>query len=134
MKRLLAVVVFTLASLVTFTAAAVDVFLPNKIIDRDDHTQEYWCQASDLSTSMCSLVAVSDDTNYVLIKDLPGPACEDSSFGVINTLDAVGENIQYDGGECKGDIQARFVRSTENGQLYVQIYNSQKALGNYPVH
>ncbi|ANZ48766.1 hypothetical protein BIZ83_gp087 [Erwinia phage vB_EamM_ChrisDB] len=134
MKRFIVAAVFALTSLVAFSAAAVDVFIPNNVVDRNDHNQQYWCQAEDLKTSMCSLVSVSDDTNYVLIKDLPGVACEDNSFGVINTVDGVGENIEYDGGQCKGDVKARFVRGTANGQLYVQIYNSKKVIGNYPVH
>lgn len=134
MKRFIVAAVFALTSLVTFSAAAENVLMPPKVVDRNDHNQDYWCQGSDLGSTVCSVVAVSDDLYYVLIKDMPGNACEDYNFGVINTVEGVGENIEYDGGECKGGINARFVRGTENGQLYVQVYNSKKVLGNYPVH
>lgn len=133
MKRFLVAASFALTTLVSFTAAAVDVFMPNHIVDRDDGESDYWCQSSDLGSSMCTMVAASDDGEYVLIKDSPGYACADNTFGVINTNEGTGMNVDYAGGECKGDINARFVRN-ENHQLYVQIYNGKHILGNYPVH
>lgn len=134
MKRFIVAAALVLTSLVSFTAAAGDVFIPNTVVDRNDHSQNFWCQASDLGSTVCSMVSVSDDSEYVLVKDMPGSACGDDSFGVINTSDGVGENIEYDGGDCRGGVKAHFVRSTANGQLYVQVYKGKKILGNYPVH
>lgn len=134
MKRFIVAAVFALASLVSSTVAAVDVLMPPHIVDREDHATDFWCQPSDIGTTVCTLVSASDDGEYVLVKDLPGSACGDNSFGLINTNEGTGMNINYDGGDCRGGVNARFVRSTENGQLYVQVYSGKKIFGNYPVH
>lgn len=82
---------------------------------------------------MCSLTGVSDDHKFALIQDLPGPACEDLSFGVIDLVRQTGANIPYDGGDCKGDVQAGFVRGTKDNALYVKIVRGSKTLQLYKV-
>lgn len=82
---------------------------------------------------MCSLTGVSDDHKFALIQDLPGPACEDLSFGVIDLVRQTGVNISYDGGDCKGDVQAGFVRDTKDNALYVKIVRGSKTLRLYKV-
>lgn len=69
-------------SLAAFSAGAAQ--LPASLMDKDNPGQEYWCQGNDINTSMCSLTGVSNDHKFALIQDLPGPACEDLSFGVID--------------------------------------------------
>jgi hypothetical protein len=68
-------------SLAAFSAGAAQ--LPASLMDKDNPGQEYWCQGNDINTSMCSLTGVSDDHKFALIQDLPGPACEDLSFGLL---------------------------------------------------
>nr|WP_250193425.1 hypothetical protein [Escherichia coli] len=102
-------------------------------MDKDNPGQEYWCQGNDINTSMCSLTGVSDDHKFALIQDLPGPACEDLSFGVIDLVRQTGVNIPYDGGDCKGDVQASFVQDTKDNALYVKIVRGSKTLRLYKV-
>ena len=102
-------------------------------MDKDNPGQEYWCQGNDINTSICSLSGVSDDHKFALIQDLPGPACEDLSFGVIDLVRQTGVNISYDGGDCKGDVQAGFVRGTKDNALYVKIVRGSKTLRLYKV-
>ena len=117
--------------LATFSASAAQ--LPANLMDKDNPGQEYWCQGNDINTSMCSLTGVSDDHKFALIQDLPGPACEDLSFGVIDLVRQTGINIPYDGGDCKGDVQAGFVRGTKDNALYVKIVRGSKTLRLYKV-
>jgi hypothetical protein len=51
------------------------------------------------------------------------------SFGVIDLVRQTGVNIPYDGGDCKGDVQAGFVRSTKDNALYVKIVRGSKTCG-----
>ena len=44
-----------------------------------------------------------------------------------------GVNIPYDGGDCKGDVQAGFVRGTKDNALYVKIVRGSKTLRLYKV-
>lgn len=118
-------------SLATFSTGAAQ--LPESLMDKDNPGQEYWCQGSDINTSMCSLTGVSDDRKFALIQDLPGPACEDLSFGVIDLVRQTGVNVPYDGGDCKGDVKASFVRSAEDNTLYVKIVRGSKTLLMYKV-
>jgi hypothetical protein len=117
--------------LATFSASAAQ--LPANLMDKDNPGQEYWCQRNDINTSMCSLTGVSDDHKFALIQDLPGTACEDLSFGVIDLVRQTGANIPYDGGDCKGDVQAGFARSTKDNALYVKIVRGSKTLRLYKV-
>ena len=117
--------------LATFSASAAQ--LPANLMDKDNPGQEYWCQGNDINTSMCSLTGVSDDHKFALIQDLPGPACEDLSFGIIDLVFNTGLNIPYDGGDCKGDVQAGFVRGTKDNALYVKIVRGSKTLLMYKV-
>ena len=112
--------------LATFSASAAQ--LPANLMDKDNPGQEYWCQGNDSNTSMCSLTGVSDDHKFALIQDLPGPACEDLSFGIIDLVRQTGINVPYDGGDCKGDVKAGFVRSAEDNALYVKIVRGSKTL------
>ena len=134
MKRIIVAAAFALTTVVAFSANAGNILMPAKVVDRDDHSQAYWCQAEDMEHNVCATVQVSDDLQHILIKDVPGMACADNNFGVIGTLTGVGENIRYDGGDCEGGVEARFVRGTQNSQLYVQVYKGKKIFGNYPVH
>lgn len=118
-------------SLATFSTGAAQ--LPESLMDKDNPGQEYWCQGSDINTSMCSLTGVSDDRKFALIQDLPGPVCEDLSFGVIDLVRQTGVNVPYDGGDCKGDVKASFVRSAEDNALYVKIVRGSKTLLMYKV-
>ena len=117
--------------LATFSASAAQ--LPANLMDKDNPGQEYWCQGNDINTSMCSLTGVSDDHKFALIQDLPGPACEDLSFGIIDLVRQTGVNIPYDGGDCKGDVQAGFVRGTKDNALYVKIVRGSNTLRLYKV-
>ncbi len=117
--------------LATFSASAAQ--LPANLMDKDNPGQEYWCQGNDINTSMCSLTGVSDDHKFALIQDLPGPACEDLSFGIIDLVFNTGLNIPYDGGDCKGDVKAGFVRGTKDNALYVKIVRGSKTLRLYKV-
>ncbi|HBN5388335.1 TPA: hypothetical protein MDG15_003933 [Citrobacter freundii] len=118
-------------SLTTFSTGAAQ--LPASLMDKDNPGQEYWCQRNDINTSMCSLTSVSHDRKFALIQDLPGPACEDLSFGVIDLVRQTGVNVPYDGGDCKGDVKAGFVRSAEDNALYVKIVRGSKTLRLYKV-
>ncbi|WP_283647533.1 hypothetical protein [Hafnia paralvei] len=118
-------------SLATFSTGAAQ--LPESLMDKDNPGQEYWCQGSDINTSICSLTGVSDDRKFALIQDLPGPACEDLSFGLIDLVRQTGVNVPYDGGDCKGDVKASFVRSAEDNALYVKIVRGSKTLRLYKV-
>lgn len=118
-------------SLAAFSAGAAQ--LPASLMDKDNPGQEYWCQGNDINTSMCSLAGVSDDHKFALIQDLPGPACEDLSFGIIDLVFNTGLNIPYDGGNCKGDVKAGFVRGAKDNALYVKIVRGSKTLRLYKV-
>ncbi len=86
------------------------------------------------AVTLCSsLTGVSDDHKFALIQDLPGPACEDLSFGIIDLVFNTGLNIPYDGGDCKGDVKAGFVRGTKDNALYVKIVRGSKTLRLYKV-
>lgn len=69
-------------SLAAFSAGAAQ--LPESLMDKDNPGREYWCRGNDINTTVCSLTDVSNDRKFALIQDLPGPACEDLSFGVID--------------------------------------------------
>ncbi|EOE1789984.1 hypothetical protein ACJ84N_001913 [Citrobacter freundii] len=131
LKILTSAVPALILSLAAFSAGAAQ--LPASLMDKDNPGQEYWCQGNDINTSMCSLTGVSDDHKFALIQDLPGPACEDLSFGVIDLVRQTGVNIPYDGGDCKGDVQAGFVRGTKDNALYVKIVRGSKTLLMYKV-
>lgn len=118
-------------SLTAFSASAAQ--LPESLMDKDNPGQEYWCQGKDINTTVCSLADVSDDRKFALIQDLPGLACEDLSFGVIDLVFNTGLNIPYDGGDCKGDVKAGFVRGTKDNALYVKIVRGSKTLRLYKV-
>ena len=98
-------------SLAAFSAGAAQ--LPASLMDKDNPGQEYWCQGNDINTSMCSLTGVSDDHKFALIQ--------------------AGINVPYDGGDCKGDVKAGFVRSAEDNALYVKIVRGSKTLRLYKV-
>ncbi|ELY6244195.1 hypothetical protein SNQ22_000525 [Cronobacter universalis] len=131
LKIIIAVIPAFILSLTAFSASAAQ--LPASLMDKDNPGQEYWCQGDDINTSMCSLTGVSDDHKFALIQDLPGPACEDRSFGVIDLVRQTGVNIPYDGGDCKGDVQASFLRGTKDNALYVKIVRGSKTLRLYKV-
>ncbi|WP_431223363.1 hypothetical protein ACQ86O_25370 [Serratia sp. L9] len=118
-------------SLAAFSAGAAQ--LPASLMDKDNPGQGYWCQGNDINTSMCSLTGVSDDHKFALIQDLPGPACEDLSFGVIDLVRQTGVNVPYDGGDCQGDVKAAFVRGVKDNGLYVKIVRGSKTLLMYKV-
>lgn len=82
LKILTSAVPALILSLAAFSAGAAQ--LPASLMDKDNPGQEYWCRGNDINTSMCSLTGVSDDHKFALIQDLPGPACEDLSFGIID--------------------------------------------------
>lgn len=131
LKIIIAVIPAFILSLTAFSASAAQ--LPESLMDKDNPGQEYWCQGNDINTTICSLTDVSDDRKFALIQDLPGPACEDLSFGVIDLVFNTGLNISYDGGDCKGDVKAGFVRGTKDNALYVKIVRSGKTLRLYKV-
>ncbi|TQO08932.1 UNVERIFIED_ORG: hypothetical protein FHU01_0109 [Citrobacter freundii] len=131
LKIMTTVISAFILSLTAFSTSAAQ--LPESLMDKDNPGQEYWCQENDINTSMCSLTGVSDDHKFALIQDLPGPACEDLSFGVIDLVRQTGVNIPYDGGDCKGDVQAGFVRGTKDNALYVKIVRGSKTLRLYKV-
>ena len=131
LKIIIAVIPAFILSLTAFSASAAQ--LPESLMDKDNPGQEYWCQGNDINTTICSLTDVSDDRKFVLIQDLPGSACEDLSFGVIDLVFNTGLNISYDGGDCKGDVKAGFVRGTKDNALYVKIVRGSKTLRLYKV-
>ncbi|MDX6912863.1 hypothetical protein SJZ84_18735 [Hafnia paralvei] len=131
MKIMTSAVPAFILSLAAFSAGAAQ--LPASLMDKDNPGQEYWCQGNDINTSICSLTGVSDDHKFALIQDLPGPACEDLSFGIIDLVFNTGLNIPYDGGDCKGDVKAGFVRGTKDNALYVKIVRGSKTLRLYKV-
>ncbi|WP_370884383.1 hypothetical protein [Enterobacter cloacae complex sp. 2015409] len=126
LKMIIAVIPTFILSLAAFSASAAQ--LPESLMDKDNPGQEYWCQGNDINTTICSLTDVSDDRKFALIQDLPGPACEDLSFGVIDLVFNTGLNISYVGGDCKGDVKAGFVRGTKDNALYVKIVRGSKTL------
>lgn len=131
LKIIIAVIPAFILSLTAFSASAAQ--LPESLMDKDNPGQEYWCQGNDINTTICSLTDVSDDRKFAQIQDLPGPACEDLSFGVIDLVFNTGLNISYDGGDCKGDVKAGFVRGTKDNALYVKIVRGSKTLRLYKV-
>lgn len=131
LKIIIAVIPAFILSLTAFSASAAQ--LPESLMDKDNPGQEYWCKGNDINTTICSLTDVSDDRKFALIQDLPGPACEDLSFGVIDLVFNTGLNISYDGGDCKGDVKAGFVRGTKDNALYVKIVRGSKTLRLYKV-
>ncbi|EIL56141.1 hypothetical protein Q6825_003046 [Escherichia coli] len=131
LKIMTSVITAFILSLTAFGSSAAQ--LPASLMDKDNPGQEYWCQGNDINTSMCSLTGVSDDHKFALIQDLPGPACEDLSFGIIDLVFNTGLNIPYDGGDCKGDVKAGFVRGTKDNALYVKIVRGSKTLRLYKV-
>lgn len=131
LKIIIAVIPAFILSLTAFSASAAQ--LPESLMDKDNPGQEYWCQGNDINTTICSLTDVSDDRKFALIQDLPGLACEDLSFGVIDLVFNTGLNISYDGGDCKGDVKAGFVRGTKDNALYVKIVRGGKTLRLYKV-
>lgn len=130
-KIMIAIIPIFILSLTALNTNAAQ--LPESLMDKDNPGQEYWCQGNDINTSMCSLAGVSDDRKFALIHDLPGMACEDLSFGVIDLVHQTGVNVPYDGGDCKGDVQAGFVRGTKDNALYVKIVRGSKTLRLYKV-
>lgn len=48
-------------------------------------------------------------------------------------VDGRAVNIPYDGGDCKGDVQAGFLRGTKDNALYVKIVRGSKTLRLYKV-
>ena len=131
LKIMTAVIPAFILSLTALSTSAAQ--LPESLMDKDNPGQEYWCQGNDINTTVCSLADVSDDRKFALIQDLPGPACEDLSFGVIDLVFNTGLNIAYDGGDCKGDVKAGFVRGTKDNALYVKIIRGSKTLRLYKV-
>jgi len=131
LKIMTSVITAFILSLTAFGSSAAQ--LPASLMDKDNPGQEYWCQGNDINTSMCSLTGVSDDHKFALIQDLPGPACEDLSFGIIDLVFNTGLNIPYDGGDCKGDVKAGFVRGIKDNALYVKIVRGSKTLRLYKV-
>ncbi|EPO6190014.1 hypothetical protein ACU72C_002317 [Yersinia enterocolitica] len=118
-------------SLTTFTVSAAQ--LPEHLMDKDNPGESYWCQGNDINRSVCSLTGVSDDHKFALIRDWPGFACADNSFGVIDLVHQTGINVPYDGGDCQGDVKAGFVRATKDNALYVKIVRGSKMLLMYKV-
>lgn len=131
LKIMTTVISAFILSLTAFSTSAAQ--LPESLMDKDNPGQEYWCQGNDINTSMCSLTGVSDDHKFALIQDLPGPACEDLSFGVIDLVHETGINVPYDGGDCQGDVKAGFVRGTKDNGLYVKIVRGGETLLMYKV-
>lgn len=131
LKIMTAVIPAFILSLTALSTSAAQ--LPESLMDKDNPGQEYWCQGNDINTTVCSLADVSDDRKFALIQDLPGPACEDLSFGVIDLVFNTGLNIAYDGGDCKGDVKAGFVRGIKDNALYVKIVRGSKTLRLYKV-
>ncbi|MDP1346469.1 hypothetical protein Q6271_28545, partial [Klebsiella pneumoniae] len=84
-------------------------------------------------TSLFSITGVSDDHKFALIHDLPGPSCEDLSFGIFDLVRQTCVNIPYDGGVCKVDVQAGFVSGTIDNALYVNFVRGSKTLRLYKV-
>ena len=130
-KIMIAIMPVFILSLTAFNTNTAQ--LPESLMDKDNPGQEYWCQGNDINTSMCSLTGVSDDRKFALIQDLPGMACEDLSFGVIDLVHQTGVNVPYDGGDCRGDVHAGFVRGTKDNALYVKIVRGSKTLRLYKV-
>ncbi|MGK4462711.1 hypothetical protein [Rahnella inusitata] len=118
-------------SLTTFTASGAQ--LPEHLMDKDNPGESYWCQGNDINSSVCSLTGVSDDHKFALIRDWPGFACADYSFGVIDLVHQTGINVPYDGGDCQGDVKAGFVRGTKDNGLYVKVVRGSKTLLMYKV-
>ena len=131
MSRMISAVSAIVLSLTTFTASAAQ--LPEHLMDKDNPGESYWCQGNDINSSVCSLTGVSDDHKFALIRDWPGFACADNSFGVIDLVHLTGINVPYDGGDCQGDVKAGFVRGTKDNALYVKIVQGSKTLLMYKV-
>ena len=131
MFKMITAVSAVVLSLATFTTSAAQ--LPEQLMDKDNPGESYWCQGNDINSSVCSLSAVSEDHKFALIQDWPGAACEDLSFGVIDLVRQTGVNIPYDGGDCKGDVHAGFVRGAKDNALYVKVTRGSKTLQMYKV-
>ena len=67
-------------------------------------------------------------------KDNPGQEywCQGNDINT-SMCSLTGVNIPYDGGDCKGDVQAGFVRGTKDNALYVKIVRGSKTLQLYKV-
>ncbi len=131
MFRMISAISAIVLSLTTFTASGAQ--LPEHLMDKDNPGESYWCQGNDINSSVCSLTGVSDDHKFALIRDWPGFACADYSFGVIDLVHQTGINVPYDGGDCQGDVKAGFVRGTKDNGLYVKVVRGSKTLLMYKV-
>ncbi|QVW55290.1 hypothetical protein pEaSNUABM29_00250 [Erwinia phage pEa_SNUABM_29] len=122
MKRFMLPILF--ASLaISFLVKAAAVELPARVDDQQNGGQ-FWCQNSDVKDGLCSIVSLSDNARYVLVKTLGGVACPDPQYGVVNLTTGKAEMMMYnDNQTCKGEAVAEFTRDPGDKTLTVILYD-----------
>lgn len=113
------------AALVSFfaNAAAPTVELPRQVTDVSDGSL-FWCQNSDIADKSCSIISLSDNARYALVKILGGVACPDPQYGVINLSTGKAGIMMYNNNQtCHGEAVAEFARSPDDNTLTVILYD-----------
>ncbi|HHS7556461.1 TPA: hypothetical protein ACTPQ1_004755 [Salmonella enterica] len=115
---------FTIALFaISFLVKAAEIQLP-KEVDDSQYGGEFWCQNSDVKSGTCSIVSLSDNARYVLVKTLGGVACPDPQYGVINLTTGKAQMMMYnDNQTCKGEAVAEFTRDPGDKTLTVILYD-----------
>lgn len=127
-----------IAALASFfaNAAAPTVELPRQVTDVSDGSL-FWCQNSDIADKSCSIVTISDNARYALVKILGGTGCPDPQYGVINLTNGKAKIMMYnDNQTCHGEAVADFARSPDDNTLTVILYDptNRKNVGVNPIN
>lgn len=85
---------------------------------------ELMCGSEDVKDGTCSLISVSDDSQYALLSSHGGSACYDPYLIVVNLATSKGKMMDYNRhATCSGAATAKFVRSPDKGHLTVVIFD-----------
>lgn len=122
MKRFLLSVLFT-TLVASFFVNAAGIELPAVV---KDHKLggTLWCQNEDIQSGGCTVVGMSDNNRYMLVRGTGGVAYGDPEFAVINMLTGQAETLDYnDNQACSGEAVAEFTRDPGDKSLTVIIYD-----------